>query len=94
VAARLRQSEEPRLLTVDEAAAYIRRTPKVLRHIIASGSIPAVREESRVHLDRADLDRWIEMRKVRGVNMCSNLVGAPARNARILSSDRGGRSYL
>jgi excisionase family DNA binding protein len=65
VAARLRQSEEPRLLNVNEAAAYIGRTPKALRHMIASGTIPAVREGSRVHLDRADLDRWIEMRKVR-----------------------------
>lgn len=64
VAARLSQSEEPRLWTVDEAAAYIGRTAKALRHMIASGAIPAVREGSRVHLDRADLDRWVEMRKV------------------------------
>ena len=65
VAARLHQSEDPRLLTVDEAAVYIGRTPKALRHMIASGAIPAVREGSRVHLDRADLDQWIELRKVR-----------------------------
>jgi excisionase family DNA binding protein len=65
VSARLNQSQEPRLLTVDDAAAYIGRTPKALRHMIASGTVPAVREGSRVHLDRADLDRWIELRKVR-----------------------------
>ena len=65
VAARLNQSEAPRLLNVNEAAGYIGRTPKALRHMIASGVIPAIREGSRVHLDRADLDRWIEMRKSR-----------------------------
>jgi len=65
VAARLNQSEEPRLLNVDEAAAYVGRTAKALRHMIASGTVPAIREGSRVHLGRADLDRWIEMRKVR-----------------------------
>jgi excisionase family DNA binding protein len=65
VAARLNQSKDPRLLNVDEAAAYIGRTPKALRHMIASGAIAVVREGSRLHLDRADLDDWIEMRKCR-----------------------------
>ena len=65
VLARLHQSDEPRLLTVNEAAAYISRTPKALRHMIATRAIPVVREGSRIHLDRADLDRWVEMRKVR-----------------------------
>jgi excisionase family DNA binding protein len=64
VAARLRQSEEPRLLSVKEAAMYIGRTPKALWHLIGDGAVPVVREGSRVHLDRADLDGWIEMRKV------------------------------
>ena len=63
ILARLHQTEQPRLLTVDEAAAYLGRTPKALRHMIASSAIPAVREGSRVHLDRADLDRWVEMRR-------------------------------
>lgn len=65
VAARLNQSEERRLLTVDEAAVYVGRTPKALRHMIATGSVPVIREGSRVHLDRADLDQWIEMRKTK-----------------------------
>ena len=65
VLARLHQGEEPRLLSVNESAAYIGRTPKALRHMIAMGTIPAVREGSRIHLDREDLDRWIEMRKCR-----------------------------
>lgn len=55
-----------RLFDVNEAAQYIGRTPKALRHLIATGAIPAVREKGRVHLDRGDLDRWIEMRKVHG----------------------------
>jgi excisionase family DNA binding protein len=65
VAARLNKSEEPRLMSVNEAAAYIGRTPKALRHMIASGTVPAIHEGSRVHLDRADLDQWIELRKVK-----------------------------
>jgi excisionase family DNA binding protein len=65
LAARLNQSAEPRLMNVKEAAAYIGRTPKALWHMIAGGTIPCVREGSRVHLDRPDLDRWIEMRKTK-----------------------------
>jgi excisionase family DNA binding protein len=65
VLGRLNHSDERRLLNVRDAAAYIGRTPKALRHMIAAGAVPAIREGSRIHLDRADLDRWIEMRKVR-----------------------------
>jgi excisionase family DNA binding protein len=65
VVARLNKSEEPRLMSVNEAAVYIGRTPKALRHMIASGNVPAVREGTRLHLDRADLDQWVEMRKVK-----------------------------
>jgi hypothetical protein len=65
VLARLHSSEEPRLVSVNEAAAYIGRTPKALRQMIASGAIAVVREGSRLHLDRVDLDRRIEMRKCR-----------------------------
>jgi excisionase family DNA binding protein len=65
VAARLRQSEEPRLLSVKEAAIYIGRTPKALRHMIGNGAVSVVREGSRLHLDRVDLDQWIEIRKVK-----------------------------
>jgi excisionase family DNA binding protein len=63
VAARLNQSQEPRLMSVNDGAVYIGRTPKALRHLIAKGDIPAVREGSRIHLDRTDLDQWIEIRK-------------------------------
>jgi len=63
VLARVNHSQGSRLLSVTEAAAYIGRTPKAVRHMIANSAIPAVREGSRVHVDRADLDRWVEMRK-------------------------------
>jgi excisionase family DNA binding protein len=59
----MRAFQDARLLSVREAAEYLGRTQKALRHMVANGTIPAVREGSLVHLDRADLDRWIEMRK-------------------------------
>jgi excisionase family DNA binding protein len=46
--ARLNESQEARLLSVNEAARYIGRTPKALRHMIANGVIPAVREGGRL----------------------------------------------
>jgi excisionase family DNA binding protein len=64
VLARLQQAEKPRLLTMKEGAAYIGRTPVALRRLIAHGVIPGVREGARLHVDRADLDRWAESRKV------------------------------
>jgi excisionase family DNA binding protein len=63
ILARLHQTEQPRLLSVAEAATYLGRTQKALRLMVANGNVPAVREGSRVHLDRADLDRRLEMRK-------------------------------
>jgi len=63
VAARLNQFQEPRLLSVDDAARYLGRTPKALRHLIASGAMPVVREGTRVHLDRGDLDHWLALRR-------------------------------
>jgi excisionase family DNA binding protein len=65
VLARVNHTRESRLLSVNEAATYISRTPKALRHMIANGVVPAIREGSRVHLDRADLDRWVEMRRAK-----------------------------
>ena len=63
ILARLHQTEQPRLLTVGEAATHLGRTSKAVRHMITNGNIPAVREGSRVHLDRSDLDQWVELRK-------------------------------
>ena len=52
-----------RLLSVKEAAAYIGRTEQALQHLIHKREIVVVRKGRRVHLDRNDLDRWIEANK-------------------------------
>ena len=53
-----------RLLTVKDAAEYIGRTEQALQHLIHQREIVVVRKGRRVHLDRGDLDRWIESNKV------------------------------
>ena len=53
-----------RLLTVKDAAEYIGRTEQALQHLIHKREIVVVRKGRRVHLDRNDLDRWIEANKV------------------------------
>jgi excisionase family DNA binding protein len=66
VIAKLRASNEPeRLITVPEAARYLGRTPRAVRHLISTGALPVVREGRSVHLDRQELDRWIELRQSR-----------------------------
>jgi hypothetical protein len=55
-----------RLFDVSAAAAYIGRTPSALRHLIARGTIPCVRRDGRVQMDRQDLDNWLELGKTRG----------------------------
>jgi excisionase family DNA binding protein len=49
--------------TVAQAAEYRGRTLDVVKHLIAEGSLPVVRSDRRVFLDRADLNRWIEQHK-------------------------------
>jgi len=65
VLAGLHHADQPRLLSVHDAAAYLGRSPSALRHLIAQGMIPAVRQGARLHLDRADLDAWLAMRKTK-----------------------------
>jgi excisionase family DNA binding protein len=52
-----------RLLSVEEAAAYLGRSPAAIRHMIESGKLPAVRIDRRVAVDIRDLDRLIEASK-------------------------------
>jgi excisionase family DNA binding protein len=54
---------QPRLLTVNQAASYLGRTKAATQHMVASGSLPVVRHDRRVFLDRLNLDRWIESAK-------------------------------
>ena len=49
----------PRLLNIKDAARYISRTPKALRHMIERRKLPVVRCGRRVQIERDALDKWI-----------------------------------
>jgi excisionase family DNA binding protein len=53
----------PMLLNVKEAAVYIGRSEQAIQHLIFLKELPVVRVGRRVHLDRRDLDAWIEKNK-------------------------------
>jgi excisionase family DNA binding protein len=53
----------PRLMTIEQAATYIGRTPEATQHLASAGKIPTVRADRRVFLDRLDLDKWIDDNK-------------------------------
>jgi predicted DNA-binding transcriptional regulator AlpA len=59
------ERNKSRLLDVPAAAEYIGRSPSALRHLIAKGTVPCVRRDGRVQLDRQDLDNWLELGKTR-----------------------------
>jgi excisionase family DNA binding protein len=61
------QSAAPRLLTVEQAAAYLSRTKASIQHMISAGRLPTVRADRRVFLDIRDLDAWIEQNKESGI---------------------------
>ena len=54
---------KPRLLTVEQAAAYLGRSKSSVQHMVADRTIPTVRHDRRVFLDIRDLDEWIEHAK-------------------------------
>jgi excisionase family DNA binding protein len=58
---------QPRLMTVDQGAAYLARTKEAVQHLVASGKLPTVRGDRRVFLDVRDLDAWIEQNKHAGI---------------------------
>jgi len=53
----------PRLLSIQQAAAYLGRTEEAIRHMINTAKIPSVRSDRRIFLDAVDLDHWIESNK-------------------------------
>ena len=59
-----RARPEPRLLTVEEAAARLGRTPQALYHMIGAGRLPVVRSDRRVFVDAQDLERFIQANKI------------------------------
>ncbi len=54
-----------RLLTVQEASAYLGRSVPSLRGLYYEGEMPIVKVGRRVHFDLSDLDKWIEQHKVK-----------------------------
>jgi excisionase family DNA binding protein len=66
VAERLQAGQQERLMTVNEAAKYLGRTPWALRHLIATKALPVVRMGRSVRLDRRELDRWVDLRQSMG----------------------------
>jgi hypothetical protein len=51
---------EPRLLSVEDAAFYLSRTPMAVRMMIRRGTLPSIHMDDRVMLDVHDLNRIIE----------------------------------
>jgi excisionase family DNA binding protein len=51
------------LLSVKDAAVYLGRSEQSIQHLIFAHELPVVRVGRRVHLDRRDLDLWIEKNK-------------------------------
>lgn len=53
----------PALFTVKQAAVYLERSEQSIQHLIFQEELPVVRVGRRVHLDRRDLEAWIEKNK-------------------------------
>ena len=54
---------QPTLFNVKDAAVYLGRSEQAVQHLIFDKELPVVRVGRRVHLDRRDLDAWIEKNK-------------------------------
>jgi excisionase family DNA binding protein len=55
---------QARLLTAEQAATYIGRTPGAMRQLIYRREIPVVRIGRNVRIDMRDLDKMIDDNKV------------------------------
>ena len=54
---------QPKLLNVKDAGVYLGRTEQSIQSMIYRKELAVVRVGRRVHLDRFDLDTWIEKNK-------------------------------
>jgi excisionase family DNA binding protein len=54
----------PRLLRIKPAAAYLSLGVGTLRKMVKDRTIPHIPEGNKILIDRLDLDRFIERRKV------------------------------
>ena len=61
VAARLKDSQRPALMTVKETAAYLNRSVRTVYAMVKRKELPSVLQGGRVMLKRADVDRAIEI---------------------------------
>jgi hypothetical protein len=52
-------------MNVEEAATSLGRNKEAMQHVIARGTLPTVRSNGCVFLDREDLDQGIEQSKIR-----------------------------
>ncbi len=57
------QFVQPRLMDVGDAALYIGRTEPAMRRLIREGKVRVTRIDTRVQVDRQDLDLLIEASK-------------------------------
>jgi excisionase family DNA binding protein len=55
---------ERRLLSPKQAATYLNISITIVRRMILNRTIPYLRNGRRYLVDRIDLDRWIERRKI------------------------------
>jgi excisionase family DNA binding protein len=47
-------------LNVEQAAAYLGRTPKAIRMLVYRAEIPVIKIGRRILFDRERLDRWVD----------------------------------
>ncbi len=63
VAEQIRVTEKPsfekRLFTVEEAAEYLGRSPNAVKLMVARGKLPVTKIDSKIQLDRRELDKLI-----------------------------------
>ena len=55
-----------RLLTVQQAAAYLAASVWAIRRLLMRGEIPTIRVGKRYNVAREDLDAWVDARKAGG----------------------------
>lgn len=53
----------PRLFSVADAARYLGRTEKSIRHLVQRKKLASIRGDGRVMFDRCDLDAWIKQHR-------------------------------
>lgn len=57
-------SIKKRLISIDDAALYLGRTPHAVRHLVRNGHLPYVRVgPKRISIDLYDLERLIKKNK-------------------------------